>query len=95
MDDHHFLIIVPVDFRFLPDLIHRHPTVEFKPIIITSAIILFLAEVRAVIYMVAEGIGEQILVGSTCDIMQLQRIADKSLRLFLRQGKSCFGGCHA
>ena len=30
-DELHFLIIVPIDFWFLPDLIRRRPTVEFKP----------------------------------------------------------------
>ena len=33
-DDDHFLINVPVDFRFLPDLIHCCLKFEFKPIII-------------------------------------------------------------
>ena len=33
-DDHHFLSIVPIDFRFLPDLICCRPTFEFKPITI-------------------------------------------------------------
>ena len=34
MNDCHFLIIVPIDFRFLPNLIHCRPMVECKPIII-------------------------------------------------------------
>ena len=34
-DDGHFLIIVSIDFHFLPDLIRCHPTFKFKPIIIT------------------------------------------------------------
>ena len=33
-DDGHFLIIVPIGFRFLLDLIRCPPTFEFKPIII-------------------------------------------------------------
>ena len=33
-DDGHFLFIVTIDFRFLPDLICCHITFEFKPIII-------------------------------------------------------------
>ena len=53
----HFLIIVPDDFRFLPDLISCRPTFKFKPIIITPAIILFLASCSS--NMVAEGIGGQ------------------------------------
>ena len=32
-DDGHFLIIVSLDFRFLPDLIRYRLTCEFKPII--------------------------------------------------------------
>ena len=35
-DDCHFLIIVPIDFRFLPDLIHCRPTVEFIHIYLTG-----------------------------------------------------------
>ena len=33
-DDGHFLIIVPIDFRLLPDLIRHRPMFEFKPIIV-------------------------------------------------------------
>ena len=43
--------IVPVDIRFLPDLIDCRPTFEFKPTIIILAV--------AVTCMVAEGIGGQ------------------------------------
>ena len=33
-DNSHFLIIVPIDFWLLPDLIRCHVTLKFKPIII-------------------------------------------------------------
>ena len=33
MDNNHFPFTVPIDFRFLPDLIHCRPTFQFKPII--------------------------------------------------------------
>ena len=33
-DDGHFLIIVPDDFRLLPNLIRCRPTFEFKPVTI-------------------------------------------------------------
>ena len=56
-DDNHFLIIVLSDFRFLTDLIGCHPAFEFKPIIITPAIILYSASCN--INMVAEGIGDR------------------------------------
>ena len=39
----HYLIIVPIDFRFLLDLIGCRLTVEIKPIIIAPTNILFLA----------------------------------------------------
>ena len=35
-DDRHFLVIIPVYFRFFPDLICCRPTFEFKPIIILN-----------------------------------------------------------
>ena len=49
VDDSHFLIIVLIDFRFLQDLIGRHPTFEFNSINIIFSCI------RS--NMVAEGIG--------------------------------------
>ena len=49
-DDRLFLIIVPVDFRFLTDLIGCRPTVEFKRIIINLSYSSNMA---------AEGIGRQ------------------------------------
>ena len=55
-----FLIIVPIDFWFLPNLIHYCPTFEFKPIIILSCSS----------NMVAEGIG-----GQTSDIVARRRWA--------------------
>ena len=51
-DDGYFLIVIPINFQFLPDLIGCHPTVKFKPIIFT-AIILFLASVRAVTWLLS------------------------------------------
>ena len=47
-DDSHFLIIVPIDFRVLPNLICCRPTFKFKPMIIIF---------NCSSNMVAEGIG--------------------------------------
>ena len=33
-DNGHYLIIIPINFRLLQDLIRRQPTFEFKPIFI-------------------------------------------------------------
>ena len=48
VDERHFLNIVLIDFRFLPDLIRYCPTFEFKTIIISLS---------CSHNMVAEGIG--------------------------------------
>ena len=50
MDNRHFLIIVPVDFRVLPDLIRCRLMFEIEPIIIILS---------CSSNMVAEGIGGQ------------------------------------
>ena len=52
-DDGHFLIIVPVDFRLLSDLIRCRPMFEFNPIIHNFW--------SCSSNMAAEGIGEQAL----------------------------------
>ena len=46
VDNHHFLINVPIDFWLLPDLTGCCSMVEFKTIVITPAITLFIARVR-------------------------------------------------
>ena len=59
-DDCHFLIIVPIDFRSLPDLIHCHPTVKFKHIYHTSYYSIFSQhKTSCSSNVVAEGIGAQ------------------------------------
>ena len=54
VDDHHFLVMVSIDFQFLLDLIGSRSTIEFKLIIIIKLIYSCASS-----NMVAEGIGGQ------------------------------------